>query len=125
MKLSRLVIATVLTISLAIALSVASLTTGFAQNSGHQMPGVESESGQAYMDAMQTMMEGMASIEMTGDAGVDFAMMMIPHHQSAIDMAEAYLEHGDDPELTELGNEIVSAQQREIEFLETWLEANR
>jgi uncharacterized protein (DUF305 family) len=40
-------------------------------------------------------------------------------------MAEAYLKHGDDPELTELANEVVSAQQREIEFLETWLEANR
>jgi uncharacterized protein (DUF305 family) len=48
--------------------------------------------------------------------------MMIPHHQSAIDMAEAYLEHGDDPELTNLANEIIAAQQEEIEFLQNWLE---
>ena len=77
------------------------------------------------MDAMQTMMEGMAAMEMSGDADNDFAMMMIPHHQSAIDMAEAYLEHGDDPELTELANDIIAAQRQEIEFLEGWLEANR
>ena len=111
--------------ALAAAVSVASLAGGSAQTTDHQMHGVESEAGKVYMEAMQKMMDAMGSMEMTGDAGVDFAMMMIPHHQSAIDMAEAYLEHGDDPELTELANEVVSAQQREIEFLETWLEANR
>lgn len=47
--------------------------------------------------------------------------MMIPHHQAAIDKAEAYLEHGDDPELTQLANEIIAEQRREIEFLENWL----
>jgi uncharacterized protein (DUF305 family) len=73
------------------------------------------------MDAMQTMMDDMASMEMTGDPARDFALMMIPHHQSAIDMAEAYLEHGDDPELTNLANEIIAAQQEEIEFLQNWL----
>jgi hypothetical protein len=76
---------------------------------------------QAFMDAMETMMEGMAGMEMTGDAAIDFALMMIPHHQSAIDMAEAFLEHGDDPELTELANAIIAEQRREIEFLENWL----
>lgn len=76
---------------------------------------------QAYMDAMRTMMEGMASMEMTGDAAIDFAMMMIPHHQSAIDMARVFLQHSDDPELTELANAIITEQQREIEFLQNWL----
>ena len=112
-------------IVLAAGLAVVSIGAGFAQNTDHQMPAVESESGQAYMGAMQTMMDGMAAMELTGDADVDFATMMIPHHQSAIDMAEAYLEHGDDPELTKLANEIIAAQQQEIEFLESWLEANR
>ncbi len=84
-----------------------------------------SESAQAYMDAMQTMMDGMASMEMTGDPARDFALMMIPHHQSAIDMAEAFLRHGNDPDLTKLANEIVSAQQEEIEFLQNWLGENR
>src|SRR5688500_9163633 len=78
--------------ALAGALSVASLSGGSAQTTSHQMHGVESEAGKAYMGAMQRMMDEMGKMEMTGDAGKDFAMMMIPHHQSAIDMAEAYLE---------------------------------
>jgi uncharacterized protein (DUF305 family) len=80
-----------------------------------------SESAQAYMDAMQTMMDDMDSMEMTGDPERDFALMMIPHHQSAIDMAEAFLQHSDNPELTNLANEIIAAQQEEIEFLQNWL----
>jgi hypothetical protein len=84
-----------------------------------------SESAQAYMDAMQTMMEDMETMEMTGDPGADFAIMMIPHHQSAIDMAEAYLKHGDDPEITTLANEIIAAQKEEIEFLQNWLAERR
>jgi uncharacterized protein (DUF305 family) len=112
-------------IALAAGLSVATTGAVIAQNTGHQAHGAGSESGQAYMDAMQSMMDGMAGMEMTGDASVDFAMMMIPHHQSAIDMAEAYLEHGDDPELTNLANEIIAAQQKEIEFLQNWLNERR
>jgi Ca2+-binding EF-hand superfamily protein len=90
-----------------------------------QMDHALSESAQAYMDAMQTMMDGMEGMEMRGEPNADFALMMIPHHQSAIDMAEAYLEHGDDPELTNLANEIIAAQQAEIEFLQNWLEESR
>jgi hypothetical protein len=92
---------------------------------GTQMQHTLSESAQAYMDAMQTMMDGMASMEMTGDPARDFALMMIPHHQSAIDMAEAFLEHSDNPELTNLANEIIAAQQEEIEFLHNWLGETR
>ena len=92
---------------------------------GTQMDHALSESAQAYMDAMQTMMDGMESMEMTGDPARDFALMMIPHHQSAIDMAEAFLQHSDNPELTNLANEIIAAQQEEIEFLRNWLGETR
>lgn len=80
------------------------------------------EASQAYMEAMQTMMDSMAEIEMTGDPARDFALMMIPHHQAAIDKAEVLLEHSDDPELTELANEIIAEQEREIGILNTWLD---
>ena len=96
-----------------------------AAESDRQMDHAPSESAQAYMDAMQTMMDAMVGMEMRGEPNADFALMMIPHHQSAIDMAEAYLEHGDDPELTKLANEIIAAQQQEIEFLQNWLEESR
>ena len=43
--------------------------------------------------AMTRMMNGMA-IKPTGNPDSDFAAMMIPHHQGAIDMAVAELRHG-------------------------------
>ena len=85
-----------------------------------------SGASQAYMDAMTKMDRDMATMKMTGKAGEDFAAMMIPHHQAAIDMAKAYLASADNnPELTYLSREIIVAQEREIEFLKSWLEANK
>lgn len=64
-------------------------------------------------------------MKMAGKPGADFALMMVPHHQSAIDMAKAYLESGEkDPELSKLSNDIIAAQQREIAFLKDWLQKN-
>lgn len=111
---------------IATAITVVALSgaTAFAQmnHSGH---GDMSAASQAYMDAMKKMDDGMKAMNMTGKAGADFALMMIPHHQSAIDMAKAYLASDEkDPELTKLSNEIVAAQEKEIAFLQDWLKRN-
>jgi len=50
----------------------------------------------------------------TGDADRDFARMMIPHHQGAIDMAVAELKYGKDVRLKRLAQEIIVEQQQEI-----------
>jgi hypothetical protein len=63
--------------------------------------------------AMATMMEGMA-IKPSGDVDADFAAMMIPHHQGAIDMAKAELRHGHNETLRRIAQEIVVEQQQEI-----------
>ena len=63
--------------------------------------------------AMATMMRGMA-IKPSGDVDADFAAMMIPHHQGAIDMAEAELRHGRNETLRRIAQEIVVEQQQEI-----------
>jgi uncharacterized protein (DUF305 family) len=49
---------------------------------------------------------------------------MIAHHQGAIDMAEVLLEHGDDPQMRALAEEIIAAQVGEIEQMTTWLAEN-
>ena len=50
----------------------------------------------------------------SGDADRDFAATMIPHHQGAVEMAEAELRFGHDPVLRRLAQGIVVEQQQEI-----------
>ena len=45
---------------------------------------------------------------------------MIPHHRSAIAMAEVARKKTDDPEIREIANDIVGAQEREIEQMKRW-----
>ena len=78
---------------------------------------------QAYREANDRMHEDMM-VGFTGDADVDFARGMIPHHQGAIDMANIVLEHGEDEEIRELAEEIIAAQEEEIAFLRDWLESH-
>lgn len=55
----------------------------------------------------------------------DFAAQMIPHHQSAVDMANAYLKYGKEPKLVTLCKNIVSSQTKEIAWLKDWLNKNK
>jgi hypothetical protein len=63
--------------------------------------------------AMDAMMAGM-DIKPSGDVDRDFAAMMIPHHQGAIDMAQAELRHGHNEQLRRIAQEIIVDQQQEI-----------
>jgi len=76
-----------------------------------------------YADAMEKMHHDMA-ITPTGDADIDFARGMIPHHQGAIDMAKIVLEKGKDAEIRKLAEDIIAAQEKEIAFLKSWLDKN-
>ncbi|WP_435737694.1 DUF305 domain-containing protein [Cellulosimicrobium sp. PMB13] len=54
---------------------------------------------------------------------VDFAQMMIPHHEQAIEMSDVIVaKEGVDPQITDLANQIKDAQGPEIAQLTTWLE---
>jgi uncharacterized protein (DUF305 family) len=51
----------------------------------------------------------------SGDVDQDFVATMIPHHQSAIDIARAELKYGHDEKLKQLAQAIVSEHQQEIQ----------
>lgn len=72
-------------------------------------------------EAGARMHQGMHEAARSGDPDRDFTAQMIPHHQGAIDMAEALLVHGKDPALRRLAQEIITEQKNEIALMQLWL----
>jgi len=77
----------------------------------------------AYQAANAAMHAAMG-IAYTGDADVDFAAGMIPHHQGAIDMAQVELQFGTDPQLRAMAQVIMASQGHEIVHMASWLARN-
>ena len=85
-------------------------------------PGAAAMSGGMDMKAMlKASSDKMASMQMMGNTDMDFAMMMRVHHQGAIDMAEAELRDGKDPEMRKMAKAIIAAQKKEIAQLDKFL----
>jgi uncharacterized protein (DUF305 family) len=111
-------------LSLTTPAPVLAQTTHSAHGSMNATEAANMPASQAYRQAMDAMHGAMSSLEYSGDADIDFARGMIPHHQAAIDMAKAVLEHGKDPEIRKLAQAVVAAQEAEIKQLKEWLERN-
>jgi uncharacterized protein (DUF305 family) len=63
--------------------------------------------------AMSKMMTAMA-VKPAGDVDKDFIATMVPHHQGAIEMAQAELRYGRNEQLRRLAQEIIVDQSQEI-----------
>lgn len=65
-------------------------------------------------DDMMGMDADMSKLESADPFDPEFLNMMIPHHESAVEMAKVELDKGKDPELRKIAQEIIDAQEREI-----------
>ncbi|MEQ7154119.1 DUF305 domain-containing protein [Brevundimonas aurifodinae] len=82
----------------------------------------DSEATRGYKAAMMSMMTGMPAYQ--GNPDADFMRQMRGHHQAAIAMAQVELAQGQNAEAKALAQEIITAQEREIGVIDTWLAAN-
>lgn len=110
---------------LILAVTLAAPLPAFAQEAGHEghMMGDKGPASMAFMEANDRMHQAMM-MEYTGNADVDFVKGMIAHHKGAVEMAQIVLEHGKDPEVKKLAEDIIKAQEGEIKWMEEWLAKN-
>lgn len=81
---------------------------GHDDHGGHDMAGM--------MHDMNAALEGKTGAEFDKA----FLSEMIIHHEGAVEMAEQVLEKSERAELRTLANEIISAQNKEIEMMQKW-----
>ena len=79
---------------------------------------------QELMQGMDQMNQDMMAAAQYKDPDVAFAAGMLPHHIGAVKMAEVELKYGKDPEMRKLAENIINAQQAEIEQMQKWLKAH-
>src|SRR5512133_3811147 len=90
-----------------------------AEVAAHGHPSVASagDTFQGLMDEAMNRMHADMAVTPSGNPDVDFARMMIPHHQGAVDMALVELRFGHDERLRRLAQGIIVEQRQEIEVM--------
>src|SRR5215468_1313972 len=84
--------------------------------------GIEAGAFTALMAQAMDRMHKDMSIVSSGDPDRDFAAIMIPHHQGAVDMAKVELQFGKNPVLRRLAQGIIVEQLQEIEVMQRELQ---
>ena len=88
--------------------------------------GEEEAAGHGGMGGMSGQMDESEMAELEAMEGPEFDLMFIDmmtrHHESAIEMAEQVIDDGENPDVKQLANGIIEAQQAEIEQMASWRE---
>lgn len=70
------------------------------------------------MDKMQKEADGQF---LNGNTDHDFAVLMIQHHEGAIEMSESLLRYGNVEKMKQMARMMIDMQKKEIEDLKKWL----
>jgi uncharacterized protein (DUF305 family) len=112
--MTKLRMTAIAAVPMAIALALAGCATTAGGGSG--MPGMDHGGGSSSSPATTVQREFNAADSM-------FAMMMIPHHEQAIEMSDVILaKTGVDQDVLDLAQQIKDAQAPEIELMQSWLD---
>jgi len=96
----------------------------FAKN--YKMPKTKSDMSEMhneFSEMMREMRDSMKNMHMSGNVDKDFVMMMIPHHETAVTMAEAELKHGNQSQVKKMAKKMIIDQTKEITEFKAWLSA--
>ncbi len=93
--------------------SLADFISALCANSFRSASPAEAQYLAENVSAMSKMMIDMG-IKPFGDVDTDFVAMMVPHHQGAIEMAQAELRYGRNEPLRRMAQEIIVTQLQEI-----------
>jgi uncharacterized protein (DUF305 family) len=113
--------------ALALALPTLALAQGIQDHGGHAGHGnqaavqADTPATQAFRDINARMHRAM-DLRYTNDVDVDFVRAMIPHHQSAVEMAKVVLRHSKEPETRRLAEDVIRAQEAEIAQMRAFLQ---
>ena len=77
------------------------------------------------LDENMQMMMDMSKMDTSMSADQQFVAMMIPHHQSAVDMAKGFLKYGKDARLIAMAKEMIISQNKEIGTFNSWVDLHK
>jgi uncharacterized protein (DUF305 family) len=101
------------------------LLSGLVEGLGAQSAADAQHFMHAAHQGMNKMNLSMQDLPMDLDVDREFAIMMLPHHEAALDMAKAELLYGKDEQMRRLAQEILADQQSEIDLMNLWLSRNQ
>jgi uncharacterized protein (DUF305 family) len=104
------------TVSSASPQSLADYISAICAKSFGSAPAAEAPYLAENVSAMTKMMIDMG-IRPSGDVDADFVAMMVPHHQGAIEMAQAELRYGRNEPLRRMAQGIIVTQLQEIKAM--------
>lgn len=82
---------------------------------------MQSPADRAFDQAMTQMHRSMVAAPMTGDTDRDFLVMMIAHHQGAVEMCRIELRYGHNAQVLGLCRNIIASQSAQIQEMEELL----